>query len=167
MKTAKKKNQYCEIHNSIRATLDLSCKMKSKHNKAIRNLNLQNPQCVTNRMTSRLGDDIFLRKCFIAADIALLPTPCLVHCNEIQERTSPRKTLGWTSAGSSAAAELGREGDLPGDVSEAIEDRSEHTPEVLYKALLSNSWENQTVKAIRRELSSLHPIWAGLSARRD
>lgn len=29
MKTAKK-NQYCEIHNSIRATLNLSCKMKSK-----------------------------------------------------------------------------------------------------------------------------------------
>lgn len=102
MKTAEK-NQYCEIHNSIRATLDLSCKMKSEHNKAIRNLNLQNPQCVTNRMTSHLGEGIFLRKCFIAPDIALLPTPCLVHCNEIQERTSTRKTLGWTSAESSAA----------------------------------------------------------------
>lgn len=55
MKTAKK-NQYCEIHNSIRATLNLSCKMKSKHNKAIRYLNLQNPQCVTKQDHFTFGD---------------------------------------------------------------------------------------------------------------
>lgn len=48
----------------------------------------------------------------------------------------PRKTWGWTSAGSSAAAELGRGADLSGDVPEAIEDRTEHIPGVLYKALL-------------------------------
>lgn len=96
MKTAKK-NQYCEIHNSIRASLNLSCKMKSKHNKAIRNLNLQNPQCVTKQDHFTSGDlhgKFFFFNCFIVPYIAMLPTLSLVHCNETQERMSPPKSLG-------------------------------------------------------------------------
>lgn len=69
--------------------------MKSKHNKAIRNLSLQNPQCVTNRMTSHLGDNIFFFKKMLYSTrhcLAANTLPCALQWNP--RKDVPQKDIG-------------------------------------------------------------------------